>query len=81
MPPKSEEWTVTEEVQFLRKMVQKLNVELSKGLSVNCVDILDGQNSPSWLHDLRHLAPLVMAFEEEVNFALVSFSVAEIYSA
>ena len=66
MPTKCEEWTVTEEVQFLRRMVQKLNVELSKGLSVNCVDILEGQTAPSWLHDLRHLAPLVMAFEEEV---------------
>ena len=50
-------------------MVHKLNVELSKRQSNGSTDILEGdtlQGPPSWLHDLRQLAPLVLAFEEEV---------------
>ena len=54
---------IEEEVKFLRRMVQKLNVELSKGLSVGNAEILDGKTSASWLHDLRHLAPLLLAIE------------------
>jgi hypothetical protein len=69
-PTLNTEASVGDEVKFLRRMVQKLNVELSKGLGANCVDILDGEAPPSWLHDLRHLAPLILAFEEEVHFII-----------
>jgi hypothetical protein len=62
----SDQPTVGEEVKFLRRMVHKLNVELSKCRNEES-DVLDGETPPNWTHDLRRLAPLVLAFEEEVN--------------
>ena len=61
-----DEPTVGEEVKFLRRMVHKLNVELSKCRNEES-EILDGEPPPNWTHDLRRLAPLVLAFEEEVG--------------
>ena len=63
----SDQPTVGEEVKFLRRMVHKLNVELSKCRNEES-DVLDGETPPNWTHDLRRLAPLVLAFEEEVNW-------------